>query len=244
MKKLTKEEIETILLLVKRGYSLNKIREKLNKSKTTIYYHFRKVKGKSFEPININSSDEDALGEFIGLFAGDGCLDKTKVYQYRTYLYFNITERTFVDSLIENVLIKLFGKKPMIFISPNRINLCYYSKNIHTLIRKYLEWKTGSRKTYSVKLISEHHSKEFIFGFIRGSLDSDGYFSQKKISFATVSEGLMRNISSFLTKLEIKYYVNLYREKRLNRKDIYHIILHKSEHIKFIQLIKPRNIRS
>jgi len=240
-KRLNQNEIEYIKSLIKSGSSLSKISKLTNRSKTTLYHHFRKIKGRTINPIQVNHNNKEIIGEFIGLFAGDGCFYKTKDYHYRVYLYFNVTEINYVKDLIKNVLLSIFDKRPMIFKPENRINLCYYSKNIYRLIKDYLEWNKNTRKTYSVRLKHRNHPKEFFIGFIRGSLDSDGYFSQNKINFSTVSPGLMEDISYSLDKLKIKHSVKLYKEKRKNRKDIYYINISKREHNKFINLVQPRN---
>ena len=52
--------------------------------------------GKNLTPIRICAVDEELVGEFIGLFAGDGCANITKDYKYRIFLYFNITEKKFM----------------------------------------------------------------------------------------------------------------------------------------------------
>ncbi len=241
MKKILPKELVRLKSLVEEGKSLNQISQILARGKTTIYYHFKKIKGRTFEPINIVLNNDELIGEFLGLFAGDGSLFKTTNYHYRTYLHFNSTEEIFVHDLIENVLVKLFGKEPMVFTRKNAINLCYYSKNIHKFIREYLEWDPDRPKTYSVRLKNKDHSVDFIKGFIRGSLDSDGYLSSNRISFATVSTGLKDNIVDFLIKLEIIPSVRLYKEKRSNRVDIYHISILKKDHEKFLRIILPRN---
>lgn len=241
--RLSLAELKQIADLVSKGMSINSISKELNKSKTTVYYHFRKIKGRTVSPVTIGSEDDELIGEFIGLFAGDGCVYKTRNYSYRTYLCFNVDEKSFVEDLIENVLIKLFGKRPMIFVRESNLNLCYCSKNIHSFLGEYLAWDKTSRKTYSVRLKSKNFSDKFIIGFIRGCLDSDGYLSDKKIEFATVSSGLMQNIGDFLDKIGISHSVRLYREKRENRKDIYHINILKKDFNRFLGLIKPRKIK-
>lgn len=243
MKRLNKQELGRITELIEEDKSLKQISKDINRNKTTVYHHFRKIKGKTMQPIVIHGKNDELIGEFIGLFAGDGCIFTTNNYCYRTYLCFNTNEDKFVKDLIENVLLNLFKKKPMIFIREHRLNLCYCSKNIHTFIDKYLDWNRNSRKTYSVCLKDQEYSKRFIIGFIRGSLDSDGYLSEKKISFASVSSGLIENISQFLDILGLAYSVRLYKEKRPNRKDIYHINILKKDFNRFLELIKPRNIK-
>lgn len=237
MGKLNEKQILKIIQLTKEGESLNSITNKIGRSKTMVYYHFRKIRGKTSNPICVLNRDDELLGEFMGLFAGDGCVNVTKDYRYRIFLYFNITEKKYVENLVDNVLIKLFGKKPRAYRDDNRLNLCYYSKAIKELIDVYLTWDKDYRKTYSVMLKENNHSREFAIGFLRGSLDSDGHLSYKKIQFASVSTGLIRNISNFLDYLEISHKVYLYIEKRQNRKNIYHINIPKSHHNKFIEII-------
>lgn len=220
---------------------MKQIADTLSKSKTTIYYYFRKIKGRTVETVVPNCENEEILGEFIGLFAGDGCTYLTKDYKYRTYLYFNITEKEYVENLIDNVLLKLFKKKPMIFIQENRLNLCYYSKAIYELVHHHLNWNKKTRKTYSVRLRDGEYSSEFIIGFIRGSLDSDGHFSKKRINFASVSRGLIENISSSLARIDIPNSVTEYAEKRANRRNIYHINVPRKQHSRFINIVSPRN---
>lgn len=242
-KRLNKSELKLIGTLIKKNYSLNEISKILGRSKTTIYYHFRKIKGRYVKPVTLISGDEELIGEFIGLFAGDGSFYKMPNYKYNIRLHFNSTEANYVDNLIRNVLIKLFGKKPMMFKQENRINLCYYSKNIYEFVKDYLCWDLNEPKTYSVRLKKEDYSSAFMVGFIRGSLDSDGYLSSKKVSFATVSPGLKESIIRCLDSLDLSYSVRLYKEKRENRRDIYHVNILRKDFNKFYQIIKPRNIK-
>lgn len=244
LERLKEEEIKTIAASIDRGESLKTISKKLSKSKTTVYYHFRKIKGRTVYPVKIRSTDPELIGEFVGLFAGDGNyhFDK-KSNNYNIRLYFNLNENVFVDSLINNVLINLFGKKPNVYTKGNMITLRYHSKAIYLLIKTYLTWNPKDKKTYTVRLIKTDHTKDFMVGFIRGSLDSDGYFSKDKISFASVSKGLIYNISEFLDNFDIIHRLHLYKEKRENRKDIYHLDVPKFEREKFLPLIKPRKVK-
>jgi hypothetical protein len=72
-------------------------------------------------------------------------------------------------------------------------------------------------------------------------LDSDGHFSRKQISFASVSPGLIRNIKKFLEDLNINNSLTRYKEKRSNRKDLYQIRIPKIDHENFVKTIRPRN---
>tara|TARA_Y100000310_G_C20372034_1_gene663961 strand:- start:154 stop:765 length:612 start_codon:yes stop_codon:yes gene_type:complete len=184
-------------------------------------------------------NDDELLGEFLGLFAGDGCINKTKHYEYRIYLYFNITEINYVIEL-KKILFKLFKRYPMEFRRKNIIILAIYSKFIFELVFQYLTWNPKGRKCHSVRLKHHNHSLKFKIGFLRGCLDSDGYLSDKTISFASSSKRLARDMTTFLDDLGIIYRFSTYKEKRANRVDMHHIYIRKKERRLFLQIIKPR----
>lgn len=235
-------EIMLITDLIKHKFSLRAIAQELGKSKTTIYYHFRKIRGKTYEPLKINTKNQEDIGEFMGLFAGDGSFFKDSNYHYIVRLHFNVTEVKFTEDLIQNVLMHLFKRKPRIFISKgNVISLIYYSKEIYNFIRQYLVWNKNGRKTYSVHLIRRNHTKGFMKGFLRGSVDSDGHIGAKNnISFASVSKRLIDDIKDYLNKFNFEYGLSCY-DRGGNRKRIYHIRLRRKEYRRFITLINPRN---
>ncbi len=238
--RLTNKELNIIMSLIAEGKSLNNIVSLTGKSKTTIYYHFKKIKGRTVKPVCICSKNEESIGEFLGVFAGDGGFYKTPNGNYKIYLTFNIKEDKYVADLIKELLLPLFDKKPMRFIRENRIILVYYSKNIYDFITQYLIWQQNTRKTHTIQLKCQKHTNSFIIGFLRGSLDSDGYFSDKKILFATSSEGLAKDILFFLDKLKIVYHHSFYVEKRKNRVGMHHINIRQNERNKFLFLINPR----
>lgn len=239
MKRLTTKEIQQINELIKRDNSLNKISKIMNKSKTTIYYHFRRIKGTTMKPLKLNYENDELWGEFLGLVAGDGCLNKTKQYNYRVYLFFNKTEKEYVKEL-EKLLYKLFGKGPSIFDRGDIFILWYSSKKLYNLIKDYLLWDDVGRKSHSVHLKNKGYSKQFKMGFLRGLIDSDGYLSHKKITFATSSSSLAKDTKRFLEDLEINYYYAIYKDKRENRMDMHHINIRMKERERFLNLINPR----
>ncbi len=237
--KITEQQLDEIALLIMNRVSLRQINKITNIDKSSIYRRFPNVKTHKYISIIIQSNDEGLIGEFIGLFAGDGCFDKDKIGHYRIQLFFNITETKYVNAL-EKILFQLFSKYPMRRTAQNKIILTYYSKNIYTLIKKYLNWNEIGRKTHSIHLTEDKYSQEFKIGFLRGSLDSDGYFSDKSIMFASSSKKLAENIMFFLSDLEIPYHYHEYVEKRLNRVNMHHINIRKPDREKFISLINPR----
>lgn len=231
-----------IINLINEGYSINKISRLLNVNKSTIYYHYKKIKGKLKKEVTIKK-DDSLIGEFMGLFAGDGCFYKTKQYQYRIYLFFNITGKEYVKNLI-NILFNLFNKKPYVFKRKNVLIILYTSKDIYNLIKEFLIWDKNKRKAHTISLINKNYSKKFKISFLRGCVDSDGYISNKKINFATSSPSLAKNIRNFLNDLNINFCYSIYKEKRPNRVDMHHIDIRKSERNRFFNIIDPRNLKN
>lgn len=241
--RLNPSELEKIKWMIINNFSLNNIVKITGKNKTTIYYYFRNIKGKTVNPITVDESDTELIGEFIGLFAGDGCFYKDKRGHYKIHLFFNITEEKYVNEL-KVILTKIFGKQPAQRREHNKIILLYYSKNIYKLIRTYLDWNDTGRKTHSIHLKESTYSQEFKIGFLRGSLDSDGYFSDKTIMFASSSKKLIENIKSFLQDLNIPYHYNEYVEKRLNRVNMHHVNIRRPDREKFLRIINPRETKN
>jgi hypothetical protein len=237
------EELEEIECMIINDVSLNDLVKITGKNKTTIYYYFRNIIGKTFHPIIVDESNEELIGEFIGLFAGDGCFYKEANGNYKIGLFFNKTEIRYVEEL-KIILQKIFRKSPRLDKRDNRLILVYYSKNIYLLIKKYLDWNTTGRKTHSVHLKEDKYSQEFKIGFLRGSLDSDGYFSDKTIMFASSSKRLIENIKSFLTDLNIPYHYNEYVEKRSNRVNMHHVNIRRPDRERLIRLINPREYKN
>jgi len=242
-KRLKTEQILAINKLILEEKSLNYIKKKTNLAKTTIYYHYRKIKGLTTKRIRNISENSENIGEFIGLFAGDGSFFKSKKYQYNIRLFFNKSEEEFVNKLNENLFLKLFHKKPMRYPRKNVIVISYYSKKVYQIIKTYLDWDSSSRKTHTVHLITNKHPKTFIIGFIRGLFDSDGHISNKKICFGTVSPKLCQNACKALEHLEMPYSLYKYQDKRKNRKLLYQIYIPRGSHKRFLDIIKPKNIK-
>ncbi|MDP3917448.1 MAG: LAGLIDADG family homing endonuclease [Nanoarchaeota archaeon] len=244
MKRFTKKEINNINKLIKNGKSLRQIGNIIQRSKSTIYYHYKKINGKKFKSISLENLTDCFLGEFLGLFAGDGnyFFDK-KSYGYNLRFFFNINEKIYVEELSQHFH-KMFKKKPGTYFYPKKsiIILGYKSKALHNLLVKNLNWKASQKKTYTIHLKEKYRSKEFKIGFLRGSIDSDGHLSKNKISFASTSKKLMNNIESFLIDLNFRNYKRYkYEDKRKNRVKIHLLQLNRPERKKFLNLIKPRN---
>jgi hypothetical protein len=236
--RLTGEELKQINSLIKEGCSLKKIAKQTGKSKTTIYHHFMKIRGKTNIPVSIDIKNQDSLGYFIGFFAGDGYFFKSKGYNYRIFLFFGPNEIN-LKNQVKTMLTLLFNKEPCEAKEENMLILYYSSKEISLLIKDYLYWKDKTQKTYSVCLKKRSYSTDFKIGFLRGCIDSDGHISKNKLVFSSVSVELIKNIGTFLDDLHIlnNYYIN--KDKRPNRKAVHNIFIRKRNHQLFLDIINP-----
>lgn len=239
MKRLTNEQKTSIRKMALNGYSLRKIKNELNKSKTTIYYHTRKILGRKIKQIKIENNLNN-IGEFMGVFAGDGSFCKSKLYHYRIILFLSAKEEDYMISL-SNMLCSLFNKKPNVYFRKdhNYFEIIYNSKKLYDFIKKFLIW--DGKKVYSIRLKKMSHKREFLIGFLRGFLDSDGYSckNHRKTSFSTVSLELAKQISSILSKFKINNKILSYKKE--NRKRLYSVNVSGNNAVNLIRLIKPRN---
>ncbi|MBU1975610.1 MAG: helix-turn-helix domain-containing protein [Nanoarchaeota archaeon] len=238
---MNKEELDQIHKLIREGNSLNEIANKLSRSKTTIYYHFRKIKGSTYSNINLNQLEDEAWGDFLGLFAGDGNYFKTKTYNYRIYIFFG-PDQQYIHKEVKILLTNLFKKTPSEGRRVNVLYLYYCSKELIELMKEYLDWDQMRDKTYTVHLKKRAYSAAFKRGFLRGNIDSDGYISKNRIEFASVSPLLIQDISQFTKDMGFKFSYTLRVDSRPNRKDMHIVNILKSDHKLFLNVISPRKI--
>ncbi len=236
---------DDILSMIKKGISLNKISQKTGLGKSTLYFHYKKLKGKKTIPIIFNFPSENELGEFFGIFAGDGSFCKRPKNHYVIRIYIGYYEKHYAD-ILKDKFQEWFSKKPLIYFGYHNdkksvINIQYYSKDIYELIKKYLEWE--GTKTLSVRLKNLKLDKtDFNIGFLRGLIDTDGsfYASKRRISFSTISNKLshqafliMENLVGIPPKLNVI--------KKEGRHDLYTLTFHGQNTKKLINILKPRN---
>jgi len=241
MRRLTPKEKKKIHRLLTEGKSLYFISRKLNLGKTTVYYHTRKIIGRKIKLIKVNEADDEKIGEFLGMFAGDGHYFRDKVnHKYIIRLSIGISESEIKD-YYSNIITFVFGKSPRIYEQKSVYIIEISSKEVVNFIKKYLKWIDGF-KTQTIKLIGDidNYSIGFIKGFLRGLIDSDGYVRKERqeIYFGTVSKCLLENFTSGLKKFNFKFKV--YEQKQpTGSKIFYKVRLSGDEVINFCRMIKP-----
>jgi len=238
-----KEKIK-IIDMIKREKSLNEISKSTGRSKTTIYYHMRKIRGKqSFDKLEI-PRNPSIQGEFLGMFAGDGYF----FFDPKTYHYtFLITlSKKFDDEYSEYIIEmfrKYFKKKVRKYYHENRIRLMFESKKLFEFVKLHLEIKN---KTYNVRLKRnlDEYTLEFLSAFVRGVMDTDGYVrSRNSVGLGMASKGIIYQISEILQRLGIENEITVRKPDKPNWSPIY-IITVRNPHIsKFKERINFSNSR-
>jgi len=230
--------------LLNEGLSINKISKRLGVGKSTIYFHYKKLFGKKTKPVTFNFKDEGELGEFLGIFAGDGNFTLTSKYQYCIRIYTGAYEKGYLKYL-ENKLPLWFGKKPFKYSVQYKgktscIIFLYLSKAIYSLLHEHLFWE--GKKGYSVRLRNFNLGRvDFNRGFLRGIVDTDGsyYAPKRRISFTTVSPYLADQAQLIMMGLGLspKRYFHRYSGKA----PVHTLALHGKECKSFLEQVRPNN---
>jgi hypothetical protein len=165
--------------------------------------------------------DKDKIGEFIGLIAGDGGISfYPKKRNYKVRLYLGASQpRLLIRSF--SLFSELFGIRPRIYDHSKRKNSYKFysieieSKPIFEFIQKFLKWGAGRRcKTISLKHRPECYSSDFLRGFVRGMVESDGWISRGQVGFTSVSQALVSNFCRALELLGYKFSARCNQDKR------------------------------
>ena len=226
------------------GQSLNKISSETGAPKSTVYEHYKKTRGRKFKLVSVTSVPDDILGEVAGAFAGDGSFTKyAETYHYRVRIHLGPDETEYAHNLYSK-LERLFSKKPMMFVPTNcnTIVLAYNSKPVYDWLKKVLSW--GEDKTESIRLREgvEKHSKEFLAGFLRGCLDTDGCVHKNGYTtFATISVDLAKQISSALTALGINHRMREIPPRKKTWRKLYLVNIKKRDAIGLLEILRPSN---
>jgi hypothetical protein len=201
--------------------------------KTTIYYHVRKKFGRKLKPLKMNLFNKEILGEFLGLFAGDGYFNfDEENYKYRIIFFLSINEKLILKRL-RRILFVLFGKYPNVQLDDynHLYRVVLYGKQIYPLLKEFLEWEGKRSQTIRLKK-SSFSEKALLKGFIRGLINSDGsvYVKKSRLSFGSISKKMITQCSGILKSLEIEHKV--YRSSSKNRKEFHFIVIEGVDKVK------------
>ena len=238
MQRLSKDQIKLLKTLSNKGLSLRKIQKRTKIPLSTIQYRLNKNKGlKREKQIKIPSSDF-IKGELVGSFAGDGnyYYDKTgrcSKHRIRYSLSYQ-KDREYANHLVS--ILKSMGLNVHNYIkmykgNPSELELRVHSINFIKFIKEYIVWE--GRKSYSVQLKENIKcNKNFLLGFVRGVMDTDGYVESHGIACEVTSKNLISNLKDILSSIKINPKITI--RKRKGKKNLHRIRISK----KYLKIYK------
>lgn len=208
--KLLQPEIKQVLLQrIKEGKSLNAIRKELHLGKSTIYYHYKKIRGKKYIPAQFSPQASELEGEICGIFAGDGSqYYERKKGNYEVNVHFGGHKRAYaeyVKYLFESFFHKTFRLR---YQKPGTFLLRTQSKEIFYYFKQYMEYEP-SHKHDTVHLNRMDLPREFKLGFLRGLFDTDGCLwkdvknHRLRAFFYSTSESLSQQTKQLLAEFNV-----------------------------------------
>ncbi|MFW9880704.1 MAG: LAGLIDADG family homing endonuclease [Candidatus Thorarchaeota archaeon] len=236
---LVRDEIKS---LIKNNVSIPQISKQLNVAKSTVYYHYKSIKGRKYSIPTIPEKDA-VLGEFLGIFAGDGSLILSKDYHYRISIYLHANDDREYANYIKELIQNNFNKKVREYINENSLHLTFYSVDIYYLIKKYVN--LYPHKTYNIYIKNpEKLSNKFLSYFIRGLFDTDGHHKKDgRLVLCLASKKMIYQMSEIL-KTRFKILSSVYkRNVKSPWKDQYELYIPKREVAKYRKEIGFSNKR-
>lgn len=227
MVRLSNEKISKIKNLSLEGMSLREIQKRTRLPLSTIQYHSPKRKKGRIKIVKIPKSNF-TIGEIMGAFAGDGYahtiisgrthnhfvrffLSYDKDQAYAKYL-FNLLRKMNLNPHIYNTKYK--GKYSKIEVRVSSIKFKEFISN-------YLKWRDKKKYTVSLREGINYYNKDFLRGFIRGLMDTDGFVEVYNVAFGVVSKKLALNFRDILNEFKVECSFKVRKDKRENRKDLY-----------------------
>lgn len=243
--RLSKKEKETIKKMTLDGKSLNQIVNLTGFGKTTIYYNIKDLKPRQWRKLIINLPEEK-IGEIIGAFAGDGSYyySKNKNGGGKHVIRYSLSisrDMQYVEYLIN--LLKKLNLNPFLYKKEkeNALDIAVNSKELIDFIHTFLCWE--DKRTYSIRLIKEldKYNEDFLKGFVRGLMDTDGYVEVSNVSCGVVSKGLIKNLAQILDKFNLKYKLSTKIREPL-RRNLFLIRIYRNSLDKYYNLIGFSNL--
>ena len=240
MPRLPKEKIILIKELTRKGASLNWITRAIGAKKTSVYHHFLKVRGKTYQKPRIHFESGFDEGEAVGIFAGDGSYSFVPAgYHYLVRVHLgNEAYAAHVKRLFE----KSFGKKFFVTREGNRVIVQTVSKSVYEFFASKLLFEP-KRKAPAVKLKTMKHSPDFFLGFLRGLTDTDGTVAKNgRVTVYTTSEDLAKQTSAVFSKLGFENSIYKGGVRPNGNYPLYHVNVKRAYSIEFnkkVGLHKP-----
>ena len=127
------------------------------------------------------------------------------------------------------------------------IEVRVYSKDFYNFLKKYLIWDGKKRYTVGLKEDISNYNNDFLRGFIRGLMDTDGFVEVCNVAFGVVSKKLALNFRDILNKFGIVDCNFKIKSRKGNRADLYLCRTHRRDLEKYYELFgfsNPRKLNS
>lgn len=165
-------------------------------------------------------------GEIIGAFAGDGSyyhdtFGRSSKYLIRYFLSYR-DDWEYKEHLVS--LLKNMGLNVNVFIrfykgKASALEIRAISLNFSKFIKEYLIWE--GVKSHSVQLNKGMKlDKDFLLGFARGLMDTDGFTERFGVACGSTSEKLIKDLEKILLKIGIIPKITI-KNRKGNRKNLY-----------------------
>lgn len=232
-----------IIKMIYDGISINKISNELNVAKSTIYHHYRKIKGRKVPQAAIHQEDK-VIGEFLGAFAGDGSyFFDPKTYHHTLSFHLHNKDDYLYGLYLQEMIRDRFKVSCRKYSYNNSLSLVLYSKSLCELITKNLIISRDKTLNIALRENISGYSYEFLKWFVRGVFDTDGSVSRYRIILKMISKNLVDQISVILLGFGIENSTRLIKDKRENCRDCHELTIKKRQMIRFLNCIGLSNPR-
>lgn len=226
---------------IRAGESLNRLSERLGLNKSTLYYHYRKIKGRRNRRAVRHTTPQHKVGELIGAFAGDGSYARDARYHHQVCIHSASNESAYADAL-EKIIAEAFEIRVSRFVHGNRIRMRACSRLVLDWLREFLAWE--GRRSHTIALRGNYRScsQEFARGSLRGLLDTDGYASKscRRVLFVTISHRLASQTRYYLRRAGFQFKARLVVPPG-NRKPQYHVAVARDDAVRLVRYLRPSN---
>ena len=168
------------------------------------------------KPIITPTEASIELGEFLGLFIGDGAFSFTNKGRGRLIISYNLDQKDLIEGMTKTIY-NLFGITPVWQQKKDDNSiLAYYNSTILCHWLKNLGVKKRNAYTARIPEIVFRARKEFAEAFLRGLFSADGTISKDdaRISMSSTSEKLIDDVQGLLLSLGIPSRKGIDRERK------------------------------
>ena len=202
--RLSANQINRIKDLAKAGVSIREIAEMLNVGKSAVYYHAKDFCRKMTK-LNLDLLSEWERGYILGLFLGDGDVNKGRKNPRYIVRFTLDAERDEDISLKLRQIFEEGHKKVSIFRRDSTLIVKVCSKKLVEYIEGLVEYKKTESKREKRLKIKKEWTFDFQYGMLAGIIDSDGHVHKHLgTEVKTVSSSIFKGIVSLLKSLGIK----------------------------------------